>query len=150
MQTFLVARQRESPAQYREYQQGIQDMDEQIENVIAPHLEFTDRIIQGKRQRYDRPPRNRRLIRRGKRIPYRPELPDVGVVADGIEVIEDEGRAVGVRVGTQAQDRNEQRNDIRRIRKPIMLLCLRCAPRHGLSIATNFETEEKLLTGLPF
>ena len=88
------------PSDEAKERQGRQDMDHQVDDVVSPHVEAAEGVIEGERQLHRWP------MRASQEPSHRPGVADIGIVADGMVVIEDErtGEAVVVRGETDDDD----------------------------------------------
>ncbi|MHC4711564.1 MAG: hypothetical protein ACYTA3_14460 [Planctomycetota bacterium] len=99
----------QGPSDNPEDQQAAQDVDHDVEGVVAAHVEPADPVVDRKRRVDDRPPRHRGVRRRRKHVPQRPQMADGAVLDDGDGVVVDKRPGEAVGVGSQADRRQQPR-----------------------------------------
>jgi hypothetical protein len=79
--------------------EGGQDVDEDVERVIAADVQAVERVVDGQGQAHEGPAPGGSELRRGRHgLPRRPERLDVRVLGDAGEVVENEGDGQAARV----------------------------------------------------
>src|ERR1017187_8605001 len=99
-------RLQESPPYNTQQGQSGEDMNGQIEGVITPDVQATDRVVDGERKIDERPALdgNASPTWRGQHIRDRPEMADGWVLHDRLGVVKDEWTGEAVVPGQQPRD----------------------------------------------
>ena len=101
---------RQCPVDDGEQETGREQVQPEIHQVVAPHVQAVQGVIQRKGEVHERPRRHRRLGRRQQWRPQRPERSNGWIVDDRVAVVPDERVIETVQVGYDDHDAEQTRS----------------------------------------